>query len=122
VLALKSGIFSLYAHPDIFLQNYRKWDDKAKWLTKQIIELSIKYKVPLGFNANGLHQIRNDFNYPSRLFWKEVAKSKAKVLIEADAHHIPTLSKSWLEKAKREAIKYGLKKNLVDKIDIKYLH
>jgi hypothetical protein len=24
VLALKSGIFSLYAHPDIFLQNYRK--------------------------------------------------------------------------------------------------
>jgi hypothetical protein len=120
VLAMKSGLFSLYAHPDIWLQNYRKWDDKAKWLTQQIINLSIKYQVPLGFNANGMHKPRNDYNYPSRLFWQEVAKSKAQVLVEADAHDLTTLTAEWLEKARKEAIKYGLAHNLVDKIDIKY--
>jgi hypothetical protein len=120
VLALKSGMFSLYAHPDIWLQSYRKWDDKAKWLTNQIIELSIKYKMPLGFNSNGMHQIRDDFNYPSRLFWNEVAKTNAQVLVESDAHDTVTLRRDWLLKARAEAIKYGLEKNLVDKIDIKY--
>jgi hypothetical protein len=62
-------------------------------LTQQIITLSIKYQVPLGFNANGIHQIRNDFNYPSRLFWHEVAQSNAQVIIEADAHDIATLKR-----------------------------
>jgi hypothetical protein len=29
-LAIEKGIFSLFAHPDIFLQSYKKWDKKAQ--------------------------------------------------------------------------------------------
>jgi hypothetical protein len=32
------------------------------------------------------------------------------------------LSKSWLQKAKAVAIQYGLNKNLVDQIKIRYFH
>jgi hypothetical protein len=49
-----------------------------------------------------------------------VAQSNAQVIIEADAHDIATLKREWLAKARTLAITYGLAKNLIDKVDIKY--
>lgn len=118
-LALEWGYMSWFAHPDIWLFSYRKWDKYAIDLSKKLISLAIKYDIPLGFNANGIHHSRDGFNYPSEHFWKLVANSKAKVLIEADAHHIQTATVEWLNKTYDEAIKYGLKNNLIFDLKLK---
>lgn len=34
----KSKLFSAFAHPDLFLKSYRKWDENAKKTTQKIIE------------------------------------------------------------------------------------
>lgn len=118
--AIESGIFSWFAHPDIWLTSYKKWDDHAKLLTRQLITLCVKHNVVLGFNGNGLTLPRDDFNYPSKYFWNEVAKTNLRVLIEADSHHLKTFTVEWLKRVKETAIEYGLKKNLVDDIPIKF--
>jgi histidinol-phosphatase (PHP family) len=118
--AIKSGIFSLFAHPDIWLGRYGKWDKHSKELTHKLIQLCIKYKMPLGFNGNGLTAPSDGYHYPSKYFWGEVAKTDLKVLIEADSHHLRTFTVEWLKHAKQTAIEYGLKKNLVDDIPIKF--
>ncbi len=120
--AAQTKLFSWFAHPDIWLNSYKKWDQNAIDLTKKIIELSIKYDLPLGYNANGLHKERNGFNYPSSYFWKMVAKTKAKVIIESDAHNLKTCSTYWMNKAYLSAIKLGLKKNIVPAIKLRYLN
>ena len=120
--AFKSGLFSYFAHPDIWVAPYCHkygWDDKAKELTQKLIDLAIEYDIPLGFNANGMHSPRDGFNYPSEYFWKMVANTKAKVLIEADAHHMKTLSVEWMNNTYNEAVKFGLKDLIVDDIPLK---
>jgi histidinol phosphatase-like PHP family hydrolase len=118
--AISSGIFSLFAHPDIWLGSYHKWDDAAIKLTDDLIKLCIQYDMPMGFNANGMHRERDGFNYPSELFWKRIVGTKAKVIIEADAHDLETLSEEWLALAQKEAVRIGLKSNLIDDIKLKY--
>jgi histidinol-phosphatase (PHP family) len=120
--AVKSGIFSLFAHPEIWMSSYCKWDEHAIALSKKLINLCIQYDMPMGFNANGFHKERNGFNYPVPNFWKLVVGTKAKVLIESDAHSLETFTEEWMQKAYDEAIKLGLKDNLVEDIKIKYFH
>jgi hypothetical protein len=42
-------------------------------------------------------------------------------LIEADSHHLVTMTEEWLQKVKTEALHLGLENNLVDDIKLKYL-
>jgi histidinol-phosphatase (PHP family) len=119
--AVKSGIFSLFAHPDIWMNSYAKWDKNAIELTHKLIKLCEKYNMPMGFNGNGFRSERNGFNYPVPNFWKLVAESKVKVLIEADSHHLETFTEEWLQQVKDEALRLGLKNNLVDEIQLNYL-
>lgn len=123
--ALESNLFSLYAHPDIWLTSYRKWDEHAQNLTKQIIFYAQKYDMPLGFNANGYaHKLENydEFFYPSKYFWKEVVKTNIKVLIECDSHSPWTFNNKTLMQAYNYAIELGLEKNIVDKIPMKKIN
>lgn len=117
--AAKSGLFSYVAHPDIIYRYYLKWDQKAIDLAKKMIEISIEYDFPLGFNLNGLRMKLVDFDYPTDMFWKMVAKSKAKVIIEADAHDPYTMSQEMVDKGIKLVKEWGLEKNLVSKLKIK---
>ncbi|MDR0545398.1 MAG: PHP domain-containing protein [Mycoplasmataceae bacterium] len=124
IAALEANVFSLIAHPDLWLTSYRKWDEHAKELTKKIISYAKKYNVPLGFNANGYaHKLTkgDEFHYPCKYFWEEVAKSDAKVLIECDSHSPWTFNNQTMQQAYEYAVSLGLKNNLVEKIDIKWL-
>lgn len=117
--AAKSGLFSYVAHPDIIYRYYLKWDDKSIKLAKKIITLSIKYDFPLGFNLNGLRMKVVDFDYPCDMFWKMVAKSKAKVIVEADAHDPYTMSNEMVQKGINLIKEWKLEKNLISKLTIK---
>ena len=118
--ACESGLFSWIAHPDLWCGSYGVWDDKAISLTQKIIDLSIKYDIPLAFNANGLAVKKDDLHYPCKPFWEMVAKSKAKVLIEADSHYPMIHSVRWMNYAYDTALSYGLKDNIIDDVKLKY--
>ncbi len=117
--ALSSGLFSCFAHPDIFLHVYKKWDEKAIWLTQKFIELSIKYDVPLEININGykVKKLKKDeFYYPYENFWKEVSKSNCKVIIGIDTHTYDVMSDEYFIEINNLIDNCNLRKNLVKNI------
>ena len=118
--ACDSHLFSWIAHPDLWCGSYGKWDQKAIDLTQRIIDLSLKHDIPLGFNANGLASKRDDLHYPCKQFWEMVSKTKVKVLIEADSHYAMVHSVRWMNYAHDTAVSYGLEKNLIDDVNLKY--
>lgn len=122
-LGLESGYFSWIAHPDIWLTSYQKWDRHAIKLTDDLIELCERLDIPMGFNANGFAKKNDDpFAYPCEYFWRKVAESNVKVLIEADAHDLYAMSKKNMLAAYKQAFKWGLKKNIVFNIKLKILN
>lgn len=122
-MGLESGYFSWIAHPDIWLTSYQKWDEHAIKLTDKLIALCESLNIPMGFNANGFMKKGNNiFAYPCEYFWKQVAKSKVKVLIEADAHDLNAMSKKNMFDTYSLAIKWGLKNNIIFNVKLKVLN
>lgn len=120
--AMSSGLMSWVAHPDIFLNSYKKWNKTSIAITKHIIAWAKKYKLPLGFNVNiASYETKSEWHYPCIHFWKLVAKSNVPVIIESDAHDMHPITVEWLKKAKELAISYGLKNNLTENIKLRKL-
>jgi histidinol-phosphatase (PHP family) len=113
-----SKIFSMIAHPDFIFRYYPQWDEDCIKITKKIIDASIKTKIPLGFNLNGLANKRTSMDYPADEFWKLVSQSNAKVIIEADAHQIETLNKFIVDRGIKLIKEWHLTKNVIEKLDI----
>ena len=117
--ALKSNLYSWIAHPEIFLNSYQQWDSLTKNILKKIIKSAIKYDIPLGFNINYLPP-KMKWHYPVKKFWRMVAKTKAKVIIENDSHDIATIQKKWIKDNYQLAYDWGLEKNIVFKPKINF--
>ncbi len=87
VEAMKSGVFSCVAHPDIF--NFTGDNDVYCKEARKICSASKEYDVPLEINFLG---IRRKNNYPNELFWEIAGEEKSPVIFGLDAHdplHIP---------------------------------
>jgi histidinol-phosphatase (PHP family) len=115
---IKSGLFSMIAHPDFIFRYYPHWDNDCIEITNAIIKESIKHNIPLEFNLNGLANKRTSMDYPADEFWKLVSCSNAKVIIEADAHQIETLNYPIHERSLKLIKEWNLQKNIIDKLDI----
>ncbi len=93
VKAMSTGLFSIFAHPDLFLSSYPKFDSSAKAVTVDICKASLQYDVPLEINLGGIRRgivtVGNEkrYLYPYRPFWEIVAKYKCRVIIGVDAHN-----------------------------------
>ena len=127
VKAIQSGLFKYIAHPDLFMNAYRVWDDKAKEVSRKIIEEALKYNVPLEINCNGIryHYEKQKVSasgrvlenyYPCVEFWKMVKDYGALGIIGVDDH----IEKDFLDGVTEEALFFakqnGIK--LVDFLDI----
>lgn len=111
VEALNSGLFTVMAHPDIFVYHYIKngryaFDEVCVNATRLIIEAAIKNNVFLEINVGGFHRPRffedgiEKYAYPRYDFWEIVATYKeAKVIIGVDAHHPDHLQHPDINKA-----------------------
>lgn len=118
--AISSGLFSWVAHPDLFLNSYRKWDKYAQTACKKIIAAAIKYKMPLAFNVNfnTTFKGKDEWHYPCKYFWELVAKTDIPVIIESDSHILKRMTVSWLKQAHKLALSFGLKHNLTENIKL----
>lgn len=117
---MKTGFFSYCAHPDIFINEESVNTEEVKKLTQIVIQTSIDYDIPLEINAQGVlvgEKLEIDAYYPFESFWKEVGKSKAKVIIGVDAHSASAFKGHAVKYCHKIADKFNIK--LLDKLDFK---
>ncbi len=110
--AIKSGVFTYVAHPDIF--NFVGDKDIYACEMKKICEAAKEYGVPLEINFLG---IREERNYPNKSFWKIAGEVKAPVTFGFDSHDVTNAydGKSYI-KAMEMVEKYNL--NYIGKPEI----
>ncbi len=119
---MKTGLFKIFAHPDLFLYKLQEWNEFTEKLTREIVEASIKYNVLLEVNANGMRRkkiINQDgmevYIYPRIEFWKVVSEYKeAKVIIGEDNHKISYVGDEYVDMAYKFAEDLNL--NIVYKL------
>lgn len=110
--ALDTGVFSYFAHPDVF--KYQDDDDFFKAESERLIRAVMRHGLPLEINLVG---IRTSRNYPNPLFWEVAGKLGASAIIGCDAHdpsHIADPEE--LAAAHRLADRYGV--NIVDTVPL----
>lgn len=89
---LQSGLFDIFAHPDIFLAGFRVFDSDLKAASKTIIDLAVALSLPLEINGLGMTKDRVPgenglrYPYPVREFWELAASSGARIVCNSDAH------------------------------------
>lgn len=97
VAAMKTGLYKIFAHPDVFMAGYRsiqgenEFDEAARLASIQIIEAAILYNVYLEINVNGPHNQEKygtkGWPYPHEDFWTLAANyPELKIVIGMDAH------------------------------------
>ena len=110
---IQSGLYSILAHPDLFMSGWLEWDSEAESCLKDILEAAKSQNLPVEVNGYGIVKglfetsrgIR--YGYPYHEFWELVALSGAKVICNSDAHTPGDVIKNaW--KAREFASKYGI--------------
>ena len=79
--ALETGLFSCFAHPDLFCftGDPKEYEAHVRALCRRVKELD----VPLEFNLLGLSEGKH---YPDPVFWRIAGEEQPKVILGCDAH------------------------------------
>lgn len=119
-LAMKSGLFKVFAHPDVFMMSYkdingkRVFDEEAAKASKMMIECAIENDVVLELNINGVGNSKRidpvNWAYPNEHFWKIVNEYKdAKIIMGVDAHSPEAMDSEYLKPVIEFIDRLGLK-------------
>lgn len=90
--ALKTGIYSIVAHPDFFMYPRIHWSKQCEEASITICNAAKKYNVALELNIKGATTTpkiidgTNCVPYPYRKFWEVASAYKNKVIYGWDAH------------------------------------
>lgn len=96
--ALRSGLYSCFAHPDIFLSEVESFDSDCYKISTELIETAIETDVPLEINVGGIRSGKKKIGeetrwcYPTTAFFSLAKKMGAKCIIGIDAHSPKQLS------------------------------
>ena len=104
ISAIKSGVFSYVAHPDMmnFVGDKSIFHEKIR----EICIASREYNTPLEINFLG---IRTGRNYPNEEFWRIAGEEKSPVVFGLDAHEAQdAVDTKSLVKAREIVEKYNL--------------
>lgn len=111
--ALKTGLFSVLVHPDLYLGGYGDWDPYAYEIANRVCKAAKENHVYLEFNQGamrrGKHLVGNEtrYLYPVKQFWEVAKLHQNQVIMGVDAHHpndfkhmvnleiAPNLAKEW---------------------------
>jgi len=114
------GKFDYIAHPDLYVINYRNWDESCEKAAHIISEAAEKMDVPLEVNANGIrktlarHLEWDRYMYPYKEFWEIVAKYNVRTIIGSDTHDFMEMEDEPMEMARTFAKELGL--NVIESI------
>ncbi len=110
IQGIKTGLFMYVAHPDLMFISAKEVTPQLKKLTKEIIDASIEYDIPLEVNIHGFIRQKkrakdNVIGYPASCFWQEVSKSNAKVVCGGDFHELNEVGDLYNESMFMEFVK-----------------
>ncbi len=104
VEAIKTGVFTYVAHPDIFLFLGDRNVLREQW--RKIAVASRMYNTPLEINFLGIRQGRP---YPDEMFWELAGEEKSPVTFGFDSHDVlNACDEKSLPVAKKLVEKYNL--------------
>lgn len=92
---LSSGLYDCFAHPDLFLQAYPRFDAECKAVSLDIVQAARDQGMVLEYNISGFYnQTRRQggLGYPYEGFWELAAQQGCSVIIGVDAHSPERLS------------------------------
>lgn len=112
VKALKTGLFAVFAHPDVIFYCNPEVSKDAARAFDDMIRVAVEQGVIVELNANG---IRNaGFAYPTDLLADSCLKYNAKVVISSDCHQPRELYDMYVVRLYAYAKQLGL--NVLDDI------
>ena len=123
IKALETKLFRYFAHPDIFMSGYLKWDQHTIDCSYKICNVAKDLDIPLELNAGGLRQNKRKINnqlvvsYPYESFWDIVSEVGNKVIIGLDIHNIEHFDDEIINQLKTFVRRKKL--NIIDYIEIK---
>lgn len=119
------GLIDCFAHPDVCMWEYPKWDEGCAYVAETIAKASKKYNIPVELNCGaGVKKGMRDYEdgtrypYPLRQFFEIFARHNCDVLVGLDVHD-PSffLTDTYLNRAL--AIVEGLPLHILDRYDMK---
>lgn len=96
--ALRSGLYSCFVHPDLFLSEVETFDSDCRKISTEIIETAMECDVPLEINVGGIRSGKKKigeeyrWSYPTTSFFSIASEMGAKCIIGIDAHSPKQLS------------------------------
>ena len=115
ILAMKTGLFKYFAHPDLFFAGYHHWDKFVESEVSRLLTVAKQCQVVLEVNAGGLRRKKINFDgameypYPRLQFWNIVREMECEVIIGLDAHNPKQLSHDEFYKLEGFCQKMNLK-------------
>ena len=117
VEALNTGLYSYYAHPDLFLRDLIM-DDELRETSYKICELCKELDIPLEYNLEGLKtRKRKPLYYPRDEFWEIASEVGNKAIIGGDYHTPFDLGKDKYYQIAYEYLS-GLGVEIIDKLEM----
>ncbi len=108
IQAIRSKLFDIHAHPDLFMNGYRNWDDHANRISHEICKAAQEENAIFEYNANGYRRGIVDTNlgkqptYPRREFWNIVKQYKIRTILSSDCHTPNFLYDSVIKRAEED--------------------
>lgn len=90
--AVRTGLFSMIAHPDYFMFSRTAWTNNCSIAAERICTIAKIHNIPIEFNLKGfkepLKKIDNRFSspYPFKKFWEIASEIQTPVIWGIDAH------------------------------------
>lgn len=102
VEGMESGLFLYLAHPDLMLNQYPKFDDTARYLSRELCREANRLNTPLEYNLYGTYKVRdeNTLGYPYLPFWEIAAEENVRAVVGVDAHQPWNFAEADMDGAK----------------------
>lgn len=114
IAGVKTGLFSVLAHPDVILYRRPQITDRVRTAFDKMIRAAVDSGVAVELNANGIRQ--HAFRYPTDLVALLCKKYDAPVVVSSDCHAPQYLCDEYVKALYAYAFKNKL--NVVDEIKL----
>ena len=122
--ALKTGLFSVFAHTDLFMARMTEWTPVLEECAYMLCETAKELNIPLEVNQGGIRytignkmDINKRYMYPYKAFWEVAKKVGNQVIIGVDAHNPKDFGHEAVKLSYQFVEELGLK--LIEKLPFK---
>ena len=107
---MESGLFLYVAHPDLMFNDYPRFDETARFLSRELCRAANRLDIPLEYNLYGAYKPRDEgaLGYPYLPFWEIAAEENVRAVVGVDAHSPGSFARVDMEGAKMLLRKMGM--------------